>query len=467
MSHKYKVFFRRVSSKGQDLAMQESADALYRNKYIPKEILIIDENDTSANKLKIADRPQMMKLIWMILNDQVDIVYAFDRTRLFRDFYEANYFISICRKKNVRIFFTSAGNGHHQSTDNTLIEGVLSIVSDIEGKNIARRTEEARKRYPPKKFGFIKHKETKQYKKDPEKADILESYFTALTEISSSSELEELIQVYKKALKTSPEALIRMARDPFYAGYDLTNGKNKLHHVEPYLNLAQHENLQNKKSLLSKYEDKKAELIDQNIYQPFCGYCQNPMKFRYNITSRNAWYTCSKKHSKVSISASDLSKIISFSLDKIIGKLDIEKLMNDTKQFFQGFKKSLNEDLNLLKTNKKGILKEIIIKNENLQNWREHPLYRELIILEEKIEHSLSEIDSAEQLFLKNRRLAELITNYLHNSNASNPYFLCSMLIENLFVYPNEVNLEVNRFSYIQDIEKSLIYEGGMLLCKD
>ena len=191
------------------------------------------------------------------------------------------------------------------------------------------------------------------------------------------------------------------------------------------------------------------------------------MKFRYDITSGNAWYACSKKHSKVSISASDLSKIISFSLDKIISKLDTEKLMNDAKQFFQGFKKSLNEDLNLLKTNKKGILKEIIIKNEDLQNWREHPLYQELIILEEKIEYSLSEIDSAEQLFLKNRSLAELITNYLHNSNASNPYFLYSMLIENLFVYPNEVNLEVNRFSYIQDIEKSLIYEGGTLLCKD
>ena len=467
MKNKYKVFFRRVSSKGQDLAMQESADALYRRQYLPKEIIIIDEDDTSANKLKMAERQQMMKLVWMILNGQVDIVYAFDRTRLFRDFYEANYFVSICRKKNVRIFFTSAGNGHQQATDNTLIEGVLNIVSDIEGKNIARRTEEARKRYPPKKLGFIKHKETKQYKKDPAKKDILERYFTDLAEVSSSSEFEKLIQAYKKELKTTPDALIKIARDSFYAGYDLTNGKNKLHHVEPYLTLAQYENLQNKESLLSKYEDKKAELIEQNIYQPFCGYCHNPMNFRYDIASREAWYACSKKHSKVMISASDLSRIISLSLDNIIGKLDTEKLMKDAKQFFQSFKRSLTEDLNLLKTNKKDILKEIIINNEDLQNWRYHPRYRELMILEEKMEQERSEIESAEQLFLKNRSLVELITDYLRNSNTSNPYFLYSLLIENLFVYPNEAKLEINRFNYIQDIEKTLIYEGGMLLCKD
>lgn len=465
MKNKYKVFFRRVSSKGQDLAMQESADAHYRKQYLPKEIKIIDEDDTSANKLKIVERPLMMQLVWMIQNDQVDIIYAFDRTRLFRDFYEANYFVSICRKKNVRIFFTSTNNGHQQATDNTLIEGVLNIVSDIEGKNIARRTAEARKRYPSKKLGFIKNKETKQYKKDPAKENILDRYFNDLTKVSSSSEFEKLIQEYKKELKTTPETLIKVARDPFYAGYDLTTGKNKLHHVESYITLAQYEGLQNKESLLSKYENKKADLLEQNIYQPLCGYCHNPMKFRYDIASRTAWYACSKKHPKIEISSKDLRQVITLSLDNIIAKLDTERLMNEAKQFFQGFKMSLTEDLNLLKTNKVEILNEMIINNDDLQNWREHSLYKELMILEEKMEQSLSEVESAEQLLLENKNLAELVTNYLEKSNTSNSYFLYSMLIENLFVYRNEINLEVNRFNYIQDIEKTLIYEGGMLLC--
>ncbi|CAH2717201.1 hypothetical protein BACCIP111895_04391 [Neobacillus rhizosphaerae] len=157
--NKFKVFFRRVSTINQDLAMQESADAMYRENYIPDEILIMNEDGVSANKLDIEKRPQMKKLIQMIINYQVDIIYAFDRSRLFRDFYESNYFVSLCKKHKVKIFFTSSGNGQ-QATDSTLLEGVMNIVSDVEGKNIARRTEEARKRYPPRKLGYIKQKET-------------------------------------------------------------------------------------------------------------------------------------------------------------------------------------------------------------------------------------------------------------------------------------------------------------------
>ena len=465
--NKDKVFVRRTSSKGQDLAMQESADALYRQQYVDEEIVIINEEDTSANKLKISERPKMMKLIWMILNNQVDTVYAFDRTRLFRDFYEANYFVALCRKNNVRIFFTSASNGHQQATDSTLIEGVLNIVSDIEGKNIARRTEEARKRYPSKKFGYVKDKKLKQYKKNPVKEAALKQYFLDLTKVSSSIELENLLQTYKKELKTKADSLIKIARDPFYAGYDLTKGKNKLHHVEPYLTLEQYQNLQSNDLVLSKYEETKAILKEQNLYQPICGRCHKSMNFRYDITKESAWYTCSNKHSKVMISSNDLNNIMNLSLSNIIHKLDTEKLLKDAKQFFLGFKKSLTDELNILKNNKEDILKEIIINNEDLQSWREHPLYQEFIVQEKKLQHSLSKLESAEQQVLRNKNLAKLVKDYLQNSKISNPYFLYSMLIEKIVVYPNEVNLEINRFQYIQSIEKTLIFEGGMLVCKN
>ena len=229
--NKYKVFFRRVSTTNQDLAMQESADAMYREKYITSEILIMNENGVSANKLDINHRPQMKRLIQMIINNQVDVIYAFDRSRLFRDFYESNYFVSLCKKNNVKIFFTSAGNGHQQATDSTLIEGVLNIVSDVEGKNIARRTEEARKRYPPRKLGYIKQKETKQYIKDPSKKDALIQFFLAIQSVTTHKNLEETLKEYKKILKSTTNQLIKIAGDPFYAGFDLTNGKNKLSHI--------------------------------------------------------------------------------------------------------------------------------------------------------------------------------------------------------------------------------------------
>jgi DNA invertase Pin-like site-specific DNA recombinase len=108
-NNKYMVFFRRVSSTTQDLAMQESADALYRDKFLEKEILILNEDGISANKLKIEHRPQIQRLINLIISNQIDTVFAFDRTRLFRDFYEAIFFVSLCKEHSVKIFFTSPG----------------------------------------------------------------------------------------------------------------------------------------------------------------------------------------------------------------------------------------------------------------------------------------------------------------------------------------------------------------------
>ncbi|MCJ0931906.1 recombinase family protein [Virgibacillus halodenitrificans] len=151
-NQKYQVFFRRVSTAGQDLAMQASADAFYREQFDPEAIIVIDEDATSANKKSIGERPEMKKLIELIKQDKVDTLYAFDRTRLFRDYYEAMEFNDLKSEHGVRIVFTSANNGCIETHDNTFLEGILNLFSDIEGKSIARRSEEARKKYPPKKW---------------------------------------------------------------------------------------------------------------------------------------------------------------------------------------------------------------------------------------------------------------------------------------------------------------------------
>lgn len=462
MTSKYKVFFRRVSSKGQDLEMQISADAIYRQQYLPQELKVIEEHAVSANKLRLPERPEMMKLIWMILNDQVDVIYAFDRSRLFRDFYESNYFISICRKKNVRLFFTSVGNGHQQSTNNTLIEGVLNIVGDVEGKNIARRTEEARKRYPSKKLGYVK--ENKQYKKAVDKEDLLTQFFIGLANLTSYIELDVLLQKFKRSLKTNTETLLRIASDPFYAGYDLSTGKNKLSHVAPYLTLAQFEELQKKESILSKYEESITTLREQNIYQPYCGICQKPMNFRFNIQEEEASYSCARKHPMVMITANDLSVIILHSLENIINKLDTEKLMKDSKLYFKTIKKPLESDIASLKRAKDNILKAIILENDDLHKWKEEPRFQELKKLEAEVEESLSKIEETEQLLLSNKNIIQLIKDYLESGTVLNPYFLASMLIQKMIVFENELYLDVSRFDYIQDIKKTFIYEEGVLL---
>ncbi|MFJ7735611.1 recombinase family protein [Lysinibacillus sp. NPDC097287] len=457
---KYVVFFRRVSSKGQDLSMQESADYPFRQQFLPKEIKIIEEHGVSANKLRISERPKMQELIQMIRNNEVDAIYAFDRSRLFRDFYEAKEFISICRENNVRIFYTSTDNGQ-PATNNPLVEGVLNIAGDIEGKNIARRTKESRRRFPPKKLGYIKSKEARQYIKDPTRATILYQFFTDFMEIKSFGELDDLLQKYKSALKTSSETLLKILSDPFYAGYELSSGKNKLVHIDPYLTISQFEKLQEKGSLLSKYQEKKANLKKKDTFQPCCGYCKKPMNFRFNIIEDNAWYTCSNKHPKVALSVDDLSAISIHILEYIINGLDTNKLIKDSKQYFQSIKVTFDDELKIIKKKRSKVAEKIILNNDDLYNWKEHPLYLPFVKLEQELNELQSTITETEKLLIDNKKIVTDLTDYLNSGKISNPSFLYSRLIKSLYVYVNEVDMEISLIDYLKYLPTTVIYEEG------
>lgn len=120
-------------------------------------------------------------------------------------------------KHNVQVIYTSVGNGNIPANDDIFVEGLLSMFSDLEGKNIPRRSKEARLRYPGKKFGFEKHKETKHFTHDPSKKEGIEEYFAALKEIESLDDLYKLTNEFRKRFKKTDKQLISIAIDPFYA----------------------------------------------------------------------------------------------------------------------------------------------------------------------------------------------------------------------------------------------------------
>jgi site-specific DNA recombinase len=80
----------------------------------------------------------MKRLISLIKEKKVHSIYAFDRSRLFHDFYEGMEFNELRVKYDVQIIYTSVGNGNIPANDDIFVEGLLSMFSDIEGKNIAR-----------------------------------------------------------------------------------------------------------------------------------------------------------------------------------------------------------------------------------------------------------------------------------------------------------------------------------------
>ena len=461
-NEKYHVFFRRVSTAGQDLAMQSSADAPYREKLLADEILIFDEEGISANKLSVRERPEMQKVISLIKQGKVHTLYAFDRTRLFRDSYEAQEFHDLRTKHDVHLVYTSVGNGHIQATEDVFLEGLLNIFSDIEGKNIARRTKEAIRRYPPKKFGYVKIKETKHYRHDSNKKEVLNQFFSELLEISTIDELADLLNRFRKIVKRPNEKLIELARDPFYAAYDLTKGENKLHHVEAYLDLSTFNRIQETLgSVFEFYLERIGKLEAQNAFTPICGYCHKPLHYRIDEMNNTGFYSCSRKHARVYIPFADLAKMIQIVLNKVIHHLDSKKLLNESLIRFREIRKEIEAEMDTIETQLKAVMEEIILNmDEYFESWKEDPHYAKMKKFKNEKAFLLEELTEKEHLLKENKMIATSVEDYLLHQSDANPALLYTLFINKLYVYQNQIDFEVMMFDYLNDIQTDFTYKG-------
>jgi hypothetical protein len=424
--------------------------------------VIINENATSANKKSISERPEMQKLISLIKQNKVHTLYAFDRTRLFRDHYEGMEFTDLRIKYDVHLVYTSVGNGHIPASDDIFVEGLLSMFSDIEGKNIARRSKEARRRYPPQKLGYKKEIETKKFFKDPAKKTVVEQYFTSIQEIDTIDELYEVLKHYRKELSCNDLRLISMARDPFYAADDFHKGQNKLRHVDPYLTLEAFTNLQDTKgNLFSAYLERIEKLETQNIYSPMCGYCGKSLNYRKDKVSNTAFYTCSRNHAKVEIAIDDLTKVVQLVLQEVINKLDSKKMIRHSVQIYKQIRVQFESEIAATNFLINEIMEELILDTDQYSaDWREDLRYKKLSRLGQESNKLLKAINEKEHLLQENKAISEAVENYLHDSAKVNPSLLCSMFIDQMLIYQDEIEIEVFTFDYLQDVQTKIYYKG-------
>ena len=218
--------------------------------------------------------------------------------------------------------------------------------------------------------------------------------------------------------------------------------------------------------IISKYVEKKEQLMAEDIFQPYCGKCEKLMKFQFNVLENKAWYYCSSKstHPKIVLSTKDLICIINTTLDKALKQLDTEKIIKDSRAYLQYIREPIDEELTSISKKKNRILQKIIIENDELTNWREHPSYIELSKLEDNQQLFLSEINTKEELLLENKYLTKLTKDYLNNCKKTNLFFLMSMLIKRLDVYVQEINIEISKFDYLAGFQSQYIFDEGELV---
>jgi DNA invertase Pin-like site-specific DNA recombinase len=462
-NQKKHIFFRRVSTAGQDIITQEAADLPFREKLADEEILIINEIATSANKKAINERPEMQKLISMIKDNKVHSIYAFDRSRLFRDFYEGMEFNELRTKYNVQVIYTSIGNGSMPASDDVFVEGLLNMFSDIEGKNIARRSREARLRYPAKKFGYQKQKETKQFLHDSSKKEIVQQFYDALKEIHSLNDLYKVTKEYRKKFKKTDEQLISIATDPFYAGYDLEKGTNKLLHVTPYISIEDFLQLQRTKGeIFNAFLERKKSLKGQNVYSPYCGYCRVPLIYKIEEESNSAYYSCAAKlHPKVTLPVSDLSNIIRGVLNKVIQNFDAEKLIQHSMKCYRRIKNHLETEMYIIDQNLNEIIEELVLGSAAYSaDWKKDPMYKRKQLLKQEYHNCLEQIKDNQKALRNNKAVIKVIEESLIKQNNMNPSLLCDMLINGIWIYGDNMQIDVFYFDYLEEMEKEIILEG-------
>ncbi|TYO69960.1 recombinase family protein [Rossellomorea marisflavi] len=462
-SQKKHVFFRRVSTAGQDIITQEAADLPYREKIDQNQILLINEIAISANKKSIQERPDMKKLMSMVKENKIQTIYAFDRSRLFRDFYDSMQFFDLCKKHNVQIIYTSTGNGSLPATDDVFLEGFLYIFSDLEGKNIARRSKEARLRYPARKFGYTKDKETKSFRFDSAKSESVKGFFQELSSLDSLEELYTLTQKFRKQFNKKDEDLISIAFDPFYAGYDLSKGENKLQHVQPYISLDEFKLLQTSKAPYFKtFVERKLQLRQLDIYSPKCGICEKEMAFRINEVSNSACYICSNRvHSRISVSPCHLKSFTEFVLKNVISNLNSEKLLAQSLKSYRSFKAELTQRLKDAESKMNKIMEALILEDVTYSaNWKHHPDYVQNLKLKNEYDLYVQKLNENELAFLTNKELIKTIQESLLDSLERNPEMLSGMLIENLWVYEEKLDVDIFFIEYLEGMDQELILEG-------
>src|SRR5690606_1730941 len=149
-------------------------------------------------------------------------------------------------------------------------------------------------RFPPKKHGYKKDKDTKKYQKDPAKSEGLQEFFNLLGGVTTIEELIKLLNTFSSKLKCEKDRLVSIARDPFYAGFDLSMGENRLPHVEPYVDLETFYAIQDSCGhIINAYIERVDQLKGQNTFLPVCGLCKEPMIYRYDVLQNFGSYSCS------------------------------------------------------------------------------------------------------------------------------------------------------------------------------
>lgn len=312
---KFEVIYTRVSSAAQSLELQETAAKRYLESIDlsgdEETIIYLSDHDVSATKLKMDQRPKLVELISLIKEFKVEKLIVYKRDRLARNFYEFVDLTKIFIKYNVEVVYTASNEPPFKNK--LALEAFYGMFGQLEGENIRTRTNDARKQYPSRLFGYTRIKEDDQvrFQINEDKKDVILSLFEDFSNVQDGDQFLNFLMVKRKGLN-NPEKLFRILSNPFYAGhYETKSGYQILPHVTPIIALDLFLKGKSKLDEYFSYYQKSLEgANNQFLVLPNCEKCGNVMKHRRENVFDIGNFVCSNNHKRLSITVEELNSLV-------------------------------------------------------------------------------------------------------------------------------------------------------------
>lgn len=345
-NEKIHVFHRRISTDGQNLDMQVAADKQYREQLHEDEFVEINEIGISANKVKLQHREKMSELITWIKQGKIDTLYVYDRSRLTRNFYEYMELADIFNEYGVKVEFTTTDSAYPPYSHQAIIEGVNGMIVEEEGKAIARRITDVRRKLPSHKFGYEVDKEDnqKRYTVKEDVQHLIQSLFDEATHVLNHESFIHLLSKYNKLLKKKPSEILKILVDPFYTGHEqVGNHKNRLSYVEPMISWSQFNQVyQQIAPFVSLFTATMLSKMNEDLHHPFCGVCKNEMRYFKSHYGETGRYKCTKcKGNKIEILVDEFNECLIDMMLAILHSMRAEELSTKAIQILKNRRKRL------------------------------------------------------------------------------------------------------------------------------
>lgn len=121
----------------------------------------------------------------------------------------------------------------------------------------------------------------------------------------------------------------------------------------------------------------------------------------------------------------------------------------------------MDNEIKTIETQLNAIMEEILLNMDNYsKDWKDDPQYKKITQLKTEKKFLLERVSEKEHILQKNKTVIAAVEDYLHHQSEINPFLLYTMFIHKLYVYQNEIDIEVTMFDYLTDLQTDFIYKG-------